>query len=87
MITTREGTLDLFREQAALGERIRDPLDPTGSVPTIGHDVVADMIRTPDELLEAPRTRKAPAARVFRDELIEEKTYATAVLETLRAGR
>jgi 5-formyltetrahydrofolate cyclo-ligase len=60
---------------------------PAGEIPTTHHDVMLDIIVTPERLIEIPRrTRRRPAG-ICWDELTDEKIAAIPLLARLKAAR
>jgi 5-formyltetrahydrofolate cyclo-ligase len=57
---------------------------PAGEIPTTDHDVPLDLIVTPDRVIEVPRRKRRPAARIRWDELTDEKIASIPLLAELR---
>ncbi len=57
-----------------------------GAIPHDDHDVLVDLVVTPDEVLEVRRPSRPPA-RIHWDELSEDKVAAIPVLARLRVDR
>jgi 5-formyltetrahydrofolate cyclo-ligase len=56
---------------------------PTGSLPSAAHDIVVDLVVTPDRVVRTGR-RGPRTARIRWDELTEEKVAAIPLLRKLR---
>lgn len=61
-------------------------LRPPGTIPLAGHDVLVDVIVTPERLIEC-RTGPRPAAGICWDDLTEAKIAAIPLLAAQRPGR
>jgi 5-formyltetrahydrofolate cyclo-ligase len=57
---------------------------PAGLIPRSDHDVLVDLIVTPDRILRVDRRGPRPAGRVRWEELTEEKVAAIPLLQRLR---
>jgi 5-formyltetrahydrofolate cyclo-ligase len=57
---------------------------PAGALPTTAHDMHVDLIATPTQILECPRGRGRPRARLRWEELTEDKIRAVPILARLR---
>jgi 5-formyltetrahydrofolate cyclo-ligase len=61
---------------------------PAGTIPLTPHDVLIDLIVTPDRVIDCrPRRAQRPAAGIAWDELTEEKIAAIPLLSARRAAR
>jgi 5-formyltetrahydrofolate cyclo-ligase len=60
---------------------------PAGEIPTTDHDVLLDLIVTPDRVIEIPRRQRRPPAAIRWDELTDEKIAAIPLLKELRGRR
>jgi 5-formyltetrahydrofolate cyclo-ligase len=58
---------------------------PTGTIPMTGHDVLVDLIVTPDRIIDCrPRHAPRPPAGIRWDDLTEEKIAAIPLLAAIR---
>ncbi len=58
---------------------------PPGAIPVTAHDVLVDLIVTPEEVIEVARDGPRPPARIRWDELTDEKVAAIPLLGRLRS--
>jgi 5-formyltetrahydrofolate cyclo-ligase len=62
----------------------RQVVEP-GRIPVTDHDVMLDLIVTPEEVIACERSRERPD-RILWEELTEEKVAAIPLLQRLRSG-
>lgn len=59
---------------------------PTGSIPTVAHDIRLDLIVTPTRVIECARPRGHRLPKLRWDELTDEKVQSIPLLSRLRAS-